>query len=463
MTKLFINFMLALSLSTLSMSAQLNADELRDLVSAKPTSDNTITTDETIGLNDGAKDKKILSRINEIFQQLDGLKLIEPKVNKGVVTLKGQIHSTRNENTALKLAGQIDGVVAVENELTVTRNVEQSIESVWSKVSKIGQQLLAVLPLLIISLIVFVVFWLFGRWLSHRQSLFLTVAPNNFIANLFGQVLHFIFIVIGLILALSILDATSLLGTILGAAGIVGLAIGFAVKDTVENYIASILLSLRNPFEANDFVSIEGQEGSVARLTTRATILISPDGNHIRIPNAIVFKAVIINFTRNPERRFDFEIGVASDQNLQDAQQLALDTIGSIDGVLAEPKPMILIDALGDFNVVLQVYGWVDQTHYSFVKVQSEAIRRLKRAFDQANIVMPEPIYQIKMSSEPELTTTSSKETIKEQVVTNDTLSNDIDDASADILSDNSIENKVTQEYLEGNNENLLSSEAPKE
>ncbi|MEZ5537828.1 MAG: mechanosensitive ion channel [Thiolinea sp.] len=72
----------------------------------------------------------------------------------------------------------------------------------------------------------------------------------------------------------------------------------------MENYIASILLSLRNPFQVNDFVSIDGHDGNVLRLTSRATILISPDGNHIRIPNATVFKAVITNFTRHPERRF---------------------------------------------------------------------------------------------------------------------------------------------------------------
>ena len=94
------------------------------------------------------------------------------------------------------------------------------------------------------------------------------------------------------------------------------------VKDTVENYIASILLSLRNPFEFNDFVDIGGNLGNVARLTTRATILISPDGNHIRIPNAMVFKAVIMNYTRNPQRRFQFDIGVDSAQDLKVAQHM---------------------------------------------------------------------------------------------------------------------------------------------
>src|SRR3546814_11391197 len=70
------------------------------------------------------------------------------------------------------------------------------------------------------------------------------------------------------------------------------------------------MLSRRQPFRANDHVVIEGHEGRVVRLTSRATILMTLEGNHLRIPNSTVFKAVILNYTRNPERRFDFELGI---------------------------------------------------------------------------------------------------------------------------------------------------------
>jgi small conductance mechanosensitive channel len=116
--------------------------------------------------------------------------------------------------------------------------------------------------------------------------------------------------VLGVVLALDLLNLTALLGTILGAAGIIGLAIGFAVRDTVENFIASIMLSIRQPFRPKDLVEIEGELGHVIRLTSRATILLSLDGNHIRLPNATVFKAKIINYSRNDERRFTFALGI---------------------------------------------------------------------------------------------------------------------------------------------------------
>lgn len=213
------------------------------------------------------------------------------------------------------------------------------------------------LPLFLVAVMVFILSWILGRFISWRRNLYRRIEPNYFIANLLGQIRHLFFILLGLVLVLSLLDLTALLGTILGAAGILGLAIGFAVRDTVEKYIASILLSLCDPFEVNDLVSIDGNEGNVVRMTSRATILMSLDGNHIRIPN-------------------------------------------STEGVLSDPKPLALINELGDFNVVMRIYFWVDQASYNALIVHSEIIRKIKEAFDQANIEMPEPVYQVRMISE---------------------------------------------------------------
>jgi small-conductance mechanosensitive channel len=182
---------------------------------------------------------------------------------------------------------------------------------------------------------------------------------------------------------------------------VIGLAVGFALRDTVENYIASLLLSLRQPFARDDLVTIDGCEGRVVRLTARATILMTPDGNHTRIPNARVYKAVIVNYTRNPKRRFQFDVGVDTEQNLAAAQELAAATLAQMDGVLADPPPSCTVEQLGESNVVLRVFGWVDQTQAEYVKVRSEAIRLVKGAFDRAGVVMPEPIYNVRVGQLP--------------------------------------------------------------
>ena len=129
-----------------------------------------------------------------------------------------------------------------------------------------------------------------GTRVARLEKPWNRLAPNAFIADLFRSLVRIAFVILGLVIALDILNATALLSTILGAAGLIGLAIGFAVRDTVENFIASVMLSIRQPFRPNDVVEINGDEGKVIRLTSRATILLSFDGNHVRIPKSTVFQ-----------------------------------------------------------------------------------------------------------------------------------------------------------------------------
>src|SRR5690606_23177807 len=103
--------------------------------------------------------------------------------------------------------------------------------------------------------------------------------PNVFLAELAAGAIRFVFVVTGLVVALDLLGAGALLGAVLGGAGVIGIALGFAMRDTIENYVASLMLSLRQPFRANDHVRIEQMEGRVVRLTSRATVLMTLDGN----------------------------------------------------------------------------------------------------------------------------------------------------------------------------------------
>ena len=474
-----ISFALAILLVLSSSGAR--ADALTDLLvggsAEKPAETKVIATKST-----AQNDRNIRKRLLGIYAELDNLNLLRVAVSKSVVTLRGEVTSSAEEEKAISLAKQIEGVVEVENELVISQNVEKRLETTWNKVTKLAVQIANALPLILVSLLVFIVFWMLGGWLSNRQRFFRHFTRNHFVANLLGQFVHLLMIVMGLVLALSLLDATALLGTIMGAAGIFGLAIGFAVRDTVENYIASILLSLRNPFHVNDFVEISGNMGSVARLTTRATILISPDGNHVRIPNAEVFKAVIINYTRNPERRFQFDIGVGVGQDLNEVQQLAVDTLNTMEGVLDDPKPMALVKSLGDFNVIVRVYGWVNQKEFSLGKVSSEAIKITKQAFDNAGIVMPEPISQIRIAdSNSSLQPTSpfplvvesekpaasigssakSKQATEAQPPESDAKPRKV--VPTDLAPDETAIEQILEESESGDNQNLLSAEAPTE
>ncbi len=257
--------------------------------------------------------------------------------------------------------------------------------------------LVSYLPLVGVSLGLLAIFFLLSRWIGRREILFAKLGHNRFARDLSRQAVQIAIFLVGVLVALEILDATALVSAVLGTAGVFGLAVGFAFRDLVENYISSVLLSLRQPFAPNDHVRIGDFEGKVLRLTSRATILMTLDGNHLRIPNAQVFKGVILNFTRNPKRRFDFGVGVGVGEDLNEARELGLTALERMPGVLDEPAPMALIEELGDSNVLIRFYGWVDQQEVSFSKVKGEAIRLVKTELEEAGMDLPEPIYRVHM------------------------------------------------------------------
>jgi small-conductance mechanosensitive channel len=229
------------------------------------------------------------------------------------------------------------------------------------------------------------------------------LTPNPFVGDLWAQLVRVTGVVLGIVLALNLIGATTLMATVLGGAGVIGIALGFAVRDALENYISSIMLSLRQPFRANDHVVVDGHEGKVVRLTSRATILMTLDGNHLRIPNSIVFKAVILNYTRNPERRLEFELGVDANDDPGAAISTGVGALAALDFILVDPAPSGVIVTVGDSNIVLRFMAWIDQSNADFLKARSRAIRATKMAVEAAGFTLPEPIYRLRLDQLPEL------------------------------------------------------------
>ncbi len=354
----------------------------------------------TIEIEDSAEtDAAIATRIREIMAQLEGYQDVTVTVSSGIVTLRGEIADIERANRLNELAGRVAGVVAIENEVVETTDLAERLNPAVDRFQKRITQIIAFLPLLLVALAVFLIILFLGYLAARARWPWDRLAPNAFIADIYRQLVFIVFGIAGLVIALDVLNATALLSTILGAAGIIGLAIGFAVRDTVENFIASIMLSIRQPFAPNDSVEINGDEGKVIRLTSRATILLSFDGNHIRIPNSTVFKSRIVNYSRNAERRFLFEVGVeAADADLADLRRLAEDTVAGLQYTLKEPAPSVWIDRIGDGSVVMKVTGWIDQRDTSLLLAKGEAIRQVMSAIDAAGFEMPNTTYRIEMA-----------------------------------------------------------------
>ncbi len=342
------------------------------------------------------QDDAIQQRIEKIYTQIDSLAEVTVEVQEGVVTLGGQTANEAQARRAVDLAERVTGVVTLEDDISRTLDIQGNLTPVVDDLKRSLRDFQRALPLLAVALAILV----FVAWLGHRlarwQSLWYRIAPNPFLGDLMAQAVRIIAFIIGLIIALDLMGASALIGTILGGAGVIGLAIGFAVRDTLENYISSIMLSLRQPFRAGDHVFVNEHEGIVVRLTSRATILMTTDGNHLRIPNSNVFKAVILNYSRNPERRFTFELGVDANDDPLAAISTGVAAIAELDFVLQDPGPSAMIKSVGDSNIVIWFGAWVDQKDTDFGRGRSMAIRAAKDALEAKGFTLPEPIYRVR-------------------------------------------------------------------
>ena len=410
----------------------------------------------------GSDDNAIADRLRGIFQEIRGLEDVVVAVDAGVVSLSGSIADDALAERAKAIAQRVSGVVTVETQFERDLSVGRNVEPVVDKFGVSLQNFLSALPLLGIAFLVAIFVGLLGHLIASRMSFWKRVTPNIFLAELISGTIRVMFILVGIFIGLDILNATALLGAVLGGAGVIGLAVGFALRDTVDNYMSSIMLSIRQPFRANDHVVIGAQEGRVVRLTSRATILMTLDGNHLRIPNASVFKAEILNYSRNPQRRFSFELGVDADDDPAAAIETGLQAINGQDFVLNDPEATAEIREVGDSNIVIAFHGWIDQRDSDFNKARGAAIRVTKYALEESGFALPEPIYRLRFDNGlPGVTGNLSKDDRSEP--TGERPIKAKAETAFDVSPEDHVEKLVDSERSDQRTDDLLNNQQPVE
>lgn len=400
-------------------------------------------------------DELIEDRIREIFDAVGGFESIGITVKSGVVTLSGEAAGPKVREDAVSLANRTDGVVLTLDRMTEPVEIKSQFAPAFEKLREMGRTFVVKLPLIGAALAILLLTIYFARLVGNRRGWLERVPFSALGKQLVLRVVRLTVVVVGVLIALELLDATAIVGAVLGAAGLAGLALGFAFKNIVENYLAGVLLSTRNPFEIGDSILVDGKEGKVARLTSRDTVLVTFDGNHLRIPNGVVMNSTLINYSRNPKRRFDFEVGVSTEFDLSEVKRIGLEVLGKHPGLLRDPEPLVLVDQLGDSAVVIKFFAWLDQREVSFLKVKSEAIRRIKEAFDENGIEMPEPIYRVHLrDGQASVTAPEAATKLKPE------WSGKTPDEEEDLSVDRSIDDQIEDEQKSAKEVNLLSAGA---
>jgi small conductance mechanosensitive channel len=183
------------------------------------------------------------------------------------------------------------------------------------------------------------------------------------------------------IVILQILGLEGAVTTALAGMGIAGIAIGFAAKDTLSNFISGIFLYSDKMFNIGDTVEIDGKVGKVIDIHLRNKI--------ITIPNAKTADSMVTNFSRTATRRVDIPIGIAYEADIEKAEKIILDIIKNDPDFLDDPKPNVVVTGFGDFSVNLEARAWINNKGFLDKKVR--LMKQIKIAFDGQGIEIPYP------------------------------------------------------------------------
>jgi small-conductance mechanosensitive channel len=318
------------------------------------------------------------------------------RADQGIVFLTGQAESEERKAWAGELARNTQGVVAVVNRMTVAQPSVWDMTPAWVEIRDMIAAATRRLPFVLLALIVLGLTRAATGWaVGLARRLLEPRVANALLRNVVSRIVAVPVFLFGLYAVLRISGLTSLAVTVLGGTGLAGLMVGFAFRDIAENFLASLLISMQNPFAMGDRILVAGYDGFVQSVNARSTVLMTLDGNHVQIPNATIYKSEITNFAANPNTRFDFMVGVGYNDAIEDAQALALGILRGHEAVVDEPESLVLVDSLGAATVNLKVLFWVNTARFSGPKVRSAVIRAVKAAFEEGGVSMPDEAREI--------------------------------------------------------------------
>lgn len=351
---------------------------------------------QAVSVEPVARDEEIAQRIVEIMRATGWYKFSRVEVTDGIVFLDGRTSSLDHKNWARDLATKTQDVVAVVNRIQVIQETNWSFAPALSEIKGLGNRVITSLPLILLALIVLPFTW----WLSSmaakglRRWLLGGIA-SSFLRDIVARALALPIFLLGLFVVLQVAGLTQIAVSVIGGAGVLGIVVGFAFRDIAENFLASLLLSIRRPFRAGEYIEVTGMAGTVLSMNTRSTVLLSSEGNHIQIPNAAIFKNTIVNYSASANRRATLEVGIGYDVSIARAQGIILDVIQAHEAVLGEPAPMVLVDGLASSTVNVKAYFWVNARDYSLIKVKSALLRLVKKALTEEGISMPDDAREV--------------------------------------------------------------------
>lgn len=283
----------------------------------------------------------------------------------------------------------------------MTGALREALEALLAKITAWGDSAVLMVPNVVVAVAVVAVFGVASRFARKFVCrIFTRISDNEPIAQILGQIARVGTIGLGLFMALSVLHLDRTVTSLLAGVGVAGLALGFAFQDTAANLVSGLYMAIRRPIDTGDIIEAAGHMGTVERIELRSTLLKTFDGLSVIIPNKELFQGVVVNYTRTQERRIALEVGVAYSEDLEQVRTVAVEAVEAMD--YDESRDVDLYyTGFGDSAINFVLHFWIALPQQpDWLAARSEAIIRIKRAFDAHNITIPFPIRTLELSGE---------------------------------------------------------------
>ncbi len=269
-----------------------------------------------------------------------------------------------------------------------------SIEKLTEKLGVWMDSIITSLPNFILALIVFSVGLFLSRYVRKTsQRVLKKFLTSSAVINLLSNGASVLFIVFVLFIVLNILKLDTALTSLLAGAGVAGLAIGLAVQDPIINLLSGIMMSTRGFYRIGDWVETNGFFGRISEISMRNTVVVTPLGLEVILPNKMVIQNPLTNFTNTQERRVELSCGISYGDDLEKVEEVSRKAI--LEGVnFDDSRPIdFFYTEYGSSSINFILRFWMDRaTQPDFLKARHEAIVALKKAFDENDITIPFPI-----------------------------------------------------------------------
>jgi small conductance mechanosensitive channel len=272
-------------------------------------------------------------------------------------------------------------------------NLDQTWGLLGRKMAVWGRAFILALPNFLLAILTVVAFWLLARGARNVvRRLLHRVSHSEQVTYLLSQAVYIAVLVAGTFIALGILGLQKTVASLLAGAGIIGLALGFAFQDIAANLMAGVYLSVRRPFRRGHLIKAQDYFGVVVEVNLRWTEMLTQQGQLVLIPNKQVFENPIMNYTSQGTRRVDITLGVSYGDDLEKAKRVAMEAVAAVPGRLPDREVELFYEEFADSAVNFIVRFWIPfQKQKEYLEARSEAIIRIKKAFDAAGIMIPFP------------------------------------------------------------------------